>query len=70
MPCAIHKHWGGKDFYRQALKTSDHRAAEKEVRAICAIMDAQLEKAKAKEGWQTLTHHLPPDQKTMLDDAG
>ena len=70
VPEAIRKHWKGRDVHQKALKTSDPRTAEKEVRAIRAIMDAQLEQAKAEEGWQALARHLPPDQKDLLDGAG
>ena len=70
VPEPIQKHWGGKPIYQKSLKTSDPAAAEKEVRAIRAIMDAQMSQAKAEEGWQALARNLPPDQKALLDAAG
>jgi len=70
VPEAIRKHWDGKDVHQKSLRTSDPKVAEKEVRRIRAIMDAQLEQAKAEEGWQALARHLPPDQKALLDGAG
>lgn len=70
VPEAIRKHYGGKDVIQKSLKTSDPNEAEKGVRAIRAIMDSQLERAKAEKGWQALARHLPPDQKALLDDAG
>jgi hypothetical protein len=70
VPESIQEDWGGKEVYQKSLKTSDPRTAEKEVRAIRAIMDAQLEQAKAEEGWKALALHLPPDQKALLDNAG
>jgi len=42
--------YGGKVFYQKSLKTSDPKTAEKEVRAILAVMDAQLDQAKAEAG--------------------
>ncbi|NOD83775.1 site-specific integrase [Ruegeria sp. HKCCD6119] len=70
VPEAIRKHWRGKDVYQKSLKTSDPKIAEKEVRAIRAIMDAQQDQAKAEDGWRALARHLPPDQKALLDKAG
>ncbi|SFL57580.1 site-specific integrase [Shimia aestuarii] len=70
VPEEIRKHWDGKEVYQKSLKTSDPKTAEKEVRAIRAIMDAQLEQSKAEEGWRALARHLPPDQKALLDRAG
>lgn len=54
VPEPIQKHWGDKPVYQKSLKTSDAATAEKEVRAIRAIMDAQMAQAKAEEGWQAL----------------
>jgi len=70
VPEQIQEHWGGKPIYQKSLKTSDPATAEKEVRAIRAVMDAQMNQAKAEEGWQALARNLPPDQKALLDSAG
>lgn len=70
VPESIRKHYGGKEMLRRSLKTSDPRTAEKEVRAIRAILDAQMAQAKAEEGWQALAQHLSPDQRALLDRAG
>ncbi|MDO6800442.1 site-specific integrase [Shimia thalassica] len=70
VPEKIRKHWDGQEVYQKSLKTSDPKIAEKEVRRLRAIMDTQLEQAKAEEGWQALARHLPPDQKALLDGAG
>ena len=70
VPEPIQARWGGKQVYQKSLKTSDPAIAEKEVRAIRAIMDAQMSQAKAEEGWLALARNLPPDQKALLDAAG
>lgn len=70
VPDAILKHWGGKAVHQQSLKTSDPKTAEKEVRALRAVMDAQLNKAKAEDGLRALSRNLPPDQRALLDAAG
>ncbi len=70
VPKPIQKHWGGKAVYQQSLKTSDPKTAEKEVRRIRAIMDAELDQAKAEESRKALSRNLPPDQRALLDDAG
>ncbi|MFW8594960.1 DUF6538 domain-containing protein [Cribrihabitans neustonicus] len=70
VPEPIRKLYGGKEMLRRSLKTADPRTAEKEVRALRAIMDAQLDQAKAEEGWRALARHLPPDQRALLDAAG
>ena len=66
----IRKHYSGKGIFQKSLKTSDPVIAEREVRALRAIMDAQLEKAKADDGIEALARNLPPDQKSLLDNAG
>lgn len=70
VPEPIQKHWGGKPVCQKSLKTSDPATAEKEVRAIRAIMDAQVSQAKAEEGWKALARNLPPDQKALLESGG
>lgn len=70
VPAALKDLYDGKEFYQKSLRTSDAKTAEKEVRAILAVMDAQLDQAKAEEGWRALARHLPPDQRALLDKAG
>ncbi|TMV06312.1 site-specific integrase [Ruegeria sediminis] len=70
VPAELKDQYDGKEFYQKSLKTSDPRTAEKEVRAILAVMDAQKDKAKAEEGWKALARNLPPDQRALLDNAG
>jgi len=62
--------YDGKEMHRRSLKTSDPKAAEKEVRSIRAIMDTQLEQHKAEQGLQALAKHLSADQRGLLDAAG
>lgn len=66
----IRQHYGGKDVFQKSLKTSDPRTAEKEVRALRTIMDAQIDKERATEGIEALARNLPPDQRSLLDGAG
>ena len=70
VPEEIRQHWQGKKVLQQTLKTSDPRIAEKEVRALRAIMDAQVSRAKAEDGVRALSRNLPPDQKALLEAAG
>ncbi|WP_298845998.1 hypothetical protein [uncultured Ruegeria sp.] len=70
IPESIRGHWAGKDVYQKSTRSTDPVAAAKEARRIRAIMDAQLEQAKAEEGWRALARHLPSDQKALLDNAG
>lgn len=70
IPKGIQKLYGGKVFYQKSLKTSDPKTAEKEVRAILAVMDAQLDQAKAEAGWLALARNLPADQRALLEGAG
>ncbi len=70
IPESIRGHWAGKDVYQKSTKSADPVAAAREARRIRAIMDAQLEQAKAEEGWRALARHLPPDQKALLENAG
>ncbi len=70
IPESIRAHWAGKDVYQKSTRSTDPVAAAKEARRIRAIMDAQLEQAKAEEGWRALARHLPPDQRALLDKAG
>ena len=62
IPESIRAHWAGKDVYQKSTRSTDPVAAAKEARRIRAIMDAQLEQAKA-EG-------LPVLQPQRLDDQG
>ncbi|WP_406736860.1 hypothetical protein [Thioclava sp. GXIMD4215] len=66
----IRKEWDGKDIYQRSLKTSDPAQAKREVRAIRAIMDAQIDKAKAAEGIEALKRNLTKDQRALLDRSG
>lgn len=70
VPAPIRTRWGGQAIYRKSLKTSDPATARKEAGAIRAIMNAQLDQAKAEEGWQALARNLPADQRALLDRAG
>ncbi|UWR04351.1 site-specific integrase [Ruegeria conchae] len=70
IPESIRGHWAGKDVYQKSTRSTDPVAAAKEARRIRAIMDLQLEQAKAEEGWRALARHLPPDQRALLDKAG
>ena len=70
IPESIRGRWAGKDVYQKSTRSTDPVAAAREARRIRAIMDAQLEKAKAEEGWRALARHLPPDQRALLENAG
>lgn len=50
VPQEIRGFWDGKEIYQKSLKTSDPKTAEKEIRALKAIMDAQVESAEADPG--------------------
>ena len=70
VPDAIQKHWDKRAVYQKSLKTSDPKTAEREVRRIRSMMDAQLEAAQAEESLTALKKHLPPDQRALLEKAG
>lgn len=70
VPHAIRQHYQGKEFFQKSLKTSDPKTAEREVRALKAIMDAQVEASKADQGVKALARNLPADQRALLDRAG
>ena len=70
IPESIRKHWGDKAVYQKSTKSSDPATARKEAGRIRAIINAQLDKAKAEESWQALARNLPPDQRKLLDEAG
>lgn len=70
VPQEIRDQWDGKSVFQKSLKTSDPRVAEKEVRALKTIMDAQVEKAKADQGIKALARNLPWDQRTLFESSG
>lgn len=70
VPPEIRHHYGGKQVYQVSLKTADAVTAEREARRLRAIMDSQMQQAKAEEGWRALATNLPPDQRKMLENAG
>lgn len=70
IPDQIRSQYGGKEHHRKSLGTADPKEAAKEVRAIRAIMDTQLDRAKAERSWKALAKDLPADQRKVLERAG
>lgn len=70
VPQEIWELWDGKEIFQKSLRTSDPKTAEKEIRALKAIMDAQVEASKADQGVKALARNLPADQRALLDRAG
>ncbi|MCK0101828.1 hypothetical protein [Pseudohalocynthiibacter sp. F2068] len=62
--------YGGKEMHRVSLKTKDPKDAERKIRALRTIMDAQMAKARSEAEWKRLAEVLPSDQRKLLEDAG
>jgi integrase len=70
IPKAIRDLYEGKAAYRGAMKTSDPKEAEKQVRRQRTIFDEQVEQRKRDADMKRLAELLTEDQRAALDAIG